>query len=300
MAENQEVREAAGVKYTSRTVPQVVLDENINIVFLCLVWTGKKWGSCLAQITAVFEEDHLEVYVRPTSTQSLDRQYLNWIADLDWNGSTMKKKGEAIPEDDVLELEAALTLLVEWLEERQPVVCVIRDFMMVDSCNLVDLLMQAGLYDAFTRVCRGFVRGSAVFKDKGIKPGIVVFNARKFRDALQAVGCDLRLLQEYSMSVESVQEYFADKEKTYWARTSFKALFDQDVISKGHAWRLAIDGWKFQDMKEIYKDDGEEVLKAKLRLVFQDEFENLQGKVNPDVLSEEDIIGICNFLNENL
>lgn len=55
MAENQEVREAAGVKYTSRTVPQVVLDENINIVFLCLVWTGKKWGSCLAQITAVFE-----------------------------------------------------------------------------------------------------------------------------------------------------------------------------------------------------------------------------------------------------
>lgn len=300
MAEYQEVREAAGVKLTGTKACQIVLDENMNIVFLGLVWTSKKWGKCLAQITAVFEEDYLDAYVRPTCTKYVDGQYLKWAADLEWDGSTMKKKGEAILKDDVLELEAALTLLVEWLKEKEPVVCAVGDFMLNDSCNLVKLLKQVGLYKTFTSICRGFVRGFAIFEDKGTNPGKVVYNARRFRNAMQAIDCDLQLLQEYSMTVESVQEYYADKERTYWARTSFKALYDGNVISKSHAWRLATEGWTFEGMKKIYKDDGEEVLKAKLRLVSHDEFVNLQGKVKPDVLSEEDIIGICNFLNENL
>ncbi|XP_027226406.2 uncharacterized protein [Penaeus vannamei] len=299
MAEYQEVREAAGMKLTGTKACQIVLDENMNIVFLSLVWTSTKWDKCLAQITAVFEEDYLDAYVRPTRTQYMDRKYLKLTADLEWDGSTMKKRGEAIPEDHVFELEAALTLLVEWLKEKEPVVCVVGDFMLNDSCPLVNLLMQVGLYKTFTSICRGFVRGSAIFEDKGTSPE-KVYNVRRFRNAMQAIDCDLQLLQEYSMTVESVQEYYADKERTYWARSSFKALFDQNVISKGHAWRLAYEGWTLKDMKKIYKDDGEEVLKAKLRLVSHDEFVNLQGKVKPDVLSEEDIIGICNFLNENL
>ncbi|XP_027226408.2 uncharacterized protein [Penaeus vannamei] len=300
MAEYQEVREASEVKFVWPAARQIVLDENMNIVFLSLVWTSKKWGKCLAQITAVFEEDYLDAYARPTCTKYVDGQYLKWAADLEWDGSTMKKRGEAIPEDDVLELEAALTLLVEWLKEKEPVVCVVGDFMLNDSCPLVNLLMQVGLYKTFTSICRGFVRGFAIFEDKGTNLGKVVYNARRFRNAMQAIDCDLQLFQEYSMTVENVQEYYAETEKSYWARTSFKALFDQNVISRGHARRLAYEGWTLKDMKKIYKDDGEEVLKAKLRLVSHDEFVNLQGKVKPDVLSEEDIIGICNFLNENL
>lgn len=55
MAEYQEVREAAGMKLTGTKARQIVIDENMNIVFLGLVWTTTKWGKCLAQITAVFE-----------------------------------------------------------------------------------------------------------------------------------------------------------------------------------------------------------------------------------------------------
>lgn len=55
MAEYQEVREAAGMKLTGTKACQIVLDENMNIVFLSLVWTSTKWDKCLAQITAAFE-----------------------------------------------------------------------------------------------------------------------------------------------------------------------------------------------------------------------------------------------------
>lgn len=55
MAEYQEVREAAGMKLTGTKARQIVIDENMNIVFLSLVWTSTKWDKCLAQITAVFE-----------------------------------------------------------------------------------------------------------------------------------------------------------------------------------------------------------------------------------------------------
>ncbi|MDK2413649.1 hypothetical protein QHH03_31640, partial [Aphanizomenon sp. 202] len=72
MAEYQEVREASGVKFVWPAARQIVLDENMNIVFLGLVWTTTKWGKCLAQITAVFEEDYLDAYVRPTCTKYVD------------------------------------------------------------------------------------------------------------------------------------------------------------------------------------------------------------------------------------
>lgn len=211
----------------------------------------------------------------------------------------MKKGGIAIPADDILELEAAMTLLVEWLREKEPVVCVVGDFMLNDSCLLVNLLSQADLYSAFASVCRGFISGYTILQDRWKGARNVIFSAQKLRDAMQAIHCDLQLLQEKSLTVECVQQYYADTERTYWARTTFKVLYDEKVISKSHARRLAVAGWTFNDMKEIYRNDGDEVLKYKLGLVTRDVFVNLQGIVNPDVLSKKNINDICNFLKKN-
>ncbi|XP_047484367.1 uncharacterized protein LOC125036045 [Penaeus chinensis] len=301
MAEAQEVWEAAGVKFIGPHARHVDLDENVRFVFLSLVWTSRKWGKCLAQITAVCGEDSLDAYVRPTRTKLLDSKYLKWAANLEWDGSTMKKGGIPIPADDILELEAAMTLLVEWLREKKPVVCVVGDFMLIDSCLLVNLLCQAGLYNAFASVCRGFISGFTILQHthRWERQRNVIFNARRLRDAIQAIDCDLQFLQEKSLTVECVQEYHADTERTYWARTTFKVLYDEEVITRSHARRLAVAGWTFKDMKEIYKNDGEEVLKYKLGLVTRDVLVNLQGTVNPDVLSERNINDICNFLKKN-
>ncbi|XP_042886159.1 uncharacterized protein LOC122262252 isoform X2 [Penaeus japonicus] len=298
MAEGGGYHRAAGVKVVGIPARRIDLDENTNFVFMDLKWTSRKWDQELIFISALCEEDCLEAYVRPINSRAVDEQHLKWVHRMEWDGSTMKN-GIPIPEERILEPNTTMTVLVEWLQDKKPFVCVVYDFYLTDSSSLVDLLKKARQFTEFKNICLGFVRGYTMLKEREANPRKPFVAVRKFRDAITALECNLKYFRKHSLTLQRVEMLHAEREKTYWNRSTFLPLYDLGVISKGHARRLAMEGWTFQDMEEIFKKHGEEGLKAKLYLVSHDKYVNLVGTNSPAVLEEEDINNICKFFKYN-